>query len=291
MQPVAVSAVPKDFVEHKNIVLSQSAQAGVALSESLQSEKNMPVPTKDGRILYTYGVGLPTAVCAPFRVCTIELQPGEKMTGEPKIGDDVRWLVEPGTSGTGDAATPLLLIKPRQDGLDTNMVVTTDRRTYYVRLISKTTDYIARMAFNYPDDEKIKWDAYLQKQKQEEAEERAASRVDGIAPGGMDSLFFDYEIKGSDHDPSIRPIRVLDDGVKTYIVMSALAEHRELPTLVIHGVDGNEMVNYRVKGDTYIVDRLFDRAALLLGVGKHQEKVEITRQKPVSGAVAVAGGH
>ena len=291
LQPVAVSAVPKDFVEHKNIVLSQSAQAGVALSESLQTEKNMPVPTKDGRILYTFGVGLPTAVCAPFRVCTIELQPGEKLTGEPKIGDDVRWIVEPGTSGTGEAATPLLLIKPRQDGLDTNMVVTTDRRTYYVRLISKTTDYIARMAFNYPDDEKIKWDAYLQKQKQEEAEERAASRVDGIAPGGMDSLFFDYEIKGSDHDPSIRPIRVLDDGVKTYIVMSALAEHRELPTLVIHGVDGNEMVNYRVKGDTYIVDRLFDRAALLLGVGKHQEKVEITRQKPISGAVAVAGGH
>ena len=291
VQPVTVSAVPKDFIEHKSIVLTQSAQAGVALSESLQLEKNMPVPTKDGRILYTYGVGLPTAVCAPFRVCTIELQPGEKLTGEPKIGDDVRWLVEPGTSGTGDAATPLLLIKPRQDGLDTNMVVTTDRRTYYVRLVSKTTDYIARMAFNYPDDEKIKWDAYLQKQKQEEAQERAASRVDGMAPGGMDSLFFDYQIKGSDHDPSIRPIRVLDDGVKTYIVMSPLAEHRELPTLVIHGVDGNEMVNYRVKGDTYIVDRLFDRAALLLGVGKHQEKVEITRQEPISGAVAVAGGH
>jgi type IV secretion system protein VirB9 len=93
VQPAAVSAVPKDFVEHKNILLSQSAQAGVALSESLQSEKNMPVPTKDGRILYTYGVGLPTAVCAPFRVCTIELQPGEKLTGEPRIGDDVRWLV------------------------------------------------------------------------------------------------------------------------------------------------------------------------------------------------------
>jgi type IV secretion system protein TrbG len=290
VQPAAVSAVPKDFVEHKNILLSQSAQAGVALSESLQSEKNMPVPTKDGRILYTYGVGLPTAVCAPFRVCTIELQPGEKLTGEPRIGDDVRWLVEPGTSGTGDAATSLLLIKPRQDGLDTNMVVTTDRRTYYVRLISKTTDYIARMAFNYPDDEKIKWDAYLQKQKQEEAQDRAGSRVDGIAPGGMDSLFFDYQVKGSDHDPSIRPIRVLDDGVKTYIVMTAQAEHRELPTLVIHGVDGNEMVNYRVKGDTYIVDRLFDRGALLLGVGKHQEKVEITRHKPISGAVAVGGG-
>jgi hypothetical protein len=53
-----VSAVPKDFVEHKTIVLSQTAQAGLALSESLQAEKNLPVPTKDGRILYTYGVGL-----------------------------------------------------------------------------------------------------------------------------------------------------------------------------------------------------------------------------------------
>lgn len=288
-QQEAANTAPKDFVEHKNIILSQSAQAGVALSESLQSEKNMPVPSKDGKILYTYGLGLPTAVCAPFRVCTIELEPGEKLTGEPKIGDDVRWLIEPATAGSGDAATPLLLIKPRQDGLDTNMVVTTDRRTYYVRLISKSTDYIARMAFNYPDDEKIKWEAYLQKQKEEQARERAASRVDGIAPGGMDSLYFDYQVKGSDKDPSIIPIRVLDDGVKTYIVMSPLAAHRELPTLVVRSVGGDEMVNYRVKGDTFIVDRLFDRAALLLGVGKHQEKVEISRQKPVSGAVA--GGH
>ena len=98
----------------------------------------------------------------------------------------------------------------------------------------------------------------------------------------MDSLFFDYEIKSSDHDPSIRPVRVLDDGVKTYIVMSALAEHRELPTLVIHGVDGNEMVNYRVKGDTYIVDRLFDRAALLLGVSANIRRKSRLRGKSLS---------
>jgi type IV secretion system protein TrbG len=169
------------------------------------------------------------------------------------------------------------------------MVITTNRRTYYVRLISKSTDYIARMAFNYPDDEKIKWHAYLQQQEQQAAAQRAAARIDSVAPGGIDSLYFDYEIKGSDHDPSIRPLRVFDDGVKTYIEMPEAAQHRELPALVIHGVDGNEMVNYRVKSNMYIVDRLFDRAALLLGVGKHQEKVEIKRDKPVSGA-AVAGG-
>ena len=35
------------------------------------------------------------------------------------------------------------------------------------------------------------------------------------------------------------------------------------------GPDGKaEMVNYRVKGDLYIVDRLFERGALLLGGGE-----------------------
>jgi type IV secretory pathway VirB9-like protein len=47
------------------------------------------------------------------------------------------------------------------------------------------------------------------------------------------------------------------------------------------------MVNYRVKDNIYIVDRLFDRAALLLGVGKHQTKVEIVREQGVKTATTV----
>jgi type IV secretory pathway VirB9-like protein len=37
-------------------------------------------------------------------------------------------------------------------------------------------------------------------------------------------------------------------------------------------------VNYRVEGDTYVVDRVLDRAALLSGVGGSQQEVEITHQ-------------
>jgi type IV secretory pathway VirB9-like protein len=40
------------------------------------------------------------------------------------------------------------------------------------------------------------------------------------------------------------------------------------------------MTNYRVKEQTYIVDRLFDRANLVLGSGKKTQKVEITRGQP-----------
>jgi type IV secretion system protein VirB9 len=75
----------------------------------------------------------------------------------------------------------------------------------------------------------------------------------------------------------------MDDGAKTYIQMPIETIHRELPVLVVKGPNGSEMVNYRVKDNTYIVDRLFDRAALLLGSGKHQVKVELIRQAVVGG--------
>src|SRR5258708_4100620 len=78
----------------------------------------------------------------------------------------------------------------------------------------------------------------LEKRRHKEEQERAASRDDGIARGGMDSLYFDYQIKGSDHDPSIRPLRVMDDGVKTYFVMGPFAEHRKLPTLLFMAAGG-----------------------------------------------------
>ena len=37
------------------------------------------------------------------------------------------------------------------------------------------------------------------------------------------------------------------------------------------------MTNYRVKQQTYIVDRLFERARMVLGSGKKAQKVEISR--------------
>jgi len=60
------------------------------VSERWRAEKNSPAAGSDGRVLYSFGAGLPTVVCAPLRVCMIELQAGEKIIGEPQIGDSVR---------------------------------------------------------------------------------------------------------------------------------------------------------------------------------------------------------
>jgi type IV secretion system protein VirB9 len=286
-QPLAVAGatddeVPASFVPRTDVSLTPTASDAVALAKKLVNERNTPAPSSDGRVVYTYGVGLPTVVCAPLRVCSLELQAGEKIAGEPQIGDTVRWEVTPATAGTDDNMVPILVIKPKMSGLDTTMIVTTDKRTYYVRLMSKPEEFIARTSFTYSDDEHVQWKVFLAEQDKQREEHRAATRIAPTATGAIDKLYFGYEIKAGKGAAGIRPDRVMDDGEKTYIQMPETALHRELPALVIQGPTGNEMVNYRVKDRTYVVDRLFDRAALLMGSGKRQEIVRLVRQQPIS---------
>jgi type IV secretion system protein TrbG len=269
------AAVPKDYRPKSDVPLTATAREAVRVSESWQGEKNAPSPGPDGRVMYSYGAGLPTVVCAPLRVCMIELQSGEKIVGEPHIGDSVRWIISPAIYGAGDQATPVIVLKPQTPGLDTNLLITTDRRAYYLRLISKPEDYVARVAFAYPDDDTRKWREQISAQQTAAKQEKHASEVPP-AMIAVEQMNFNYTVRGGDEH--IRPVRVFDDGAKTYIQMPPDLQHREAPVLLVVGNDGKgEMTNYRVKDQTYIVDRLFDRANLVLGVGKKAQKVEISR--------------
>jgi type IV secretion system protein TrbG len=272
------SAVPQGYHAVTDVTLSSTAQQAVQFSAAWRSQQNGATPGPDGRVLFAFGAGLPTVVCAPLRVCLIELQPGEKLVGEPQIGDSVRWNVAPAMYGKGDESTAVLVFKPQMPGLDTNLFITTDRRAYYVRLVSKADDYVSRVAFEYNDDDGgKKWKDHFAEQKRAEL---AATRDPRQAQPGflvaVEHLRFDYQIKGGDEN--LRPRRVFDDGSKTYIQMSTNVASREAPVLVVLGPEGKgEVVNYRMKDQTYIVDRLFERAQLVLGSGKKAQKVEISR--------------
>ena len=256
----------------KDVPLPKSAEGALALGNTWMTEKYDPAPGKDGRVLYTFGAGLPTIVCAPLRVCVLELEPGEKMVGEPHIGDSVRWVITPAAAGKPESQ--MIVIKPKQAGLDTNLLVPTDRRAYYVRLISKPDEYLARVAFAYPDEENAKWQQHFRQEEEQRRKQQAESST--LTPvESIENLYFDYRISGGDE--YLRPVRVVDDGRKTFVQMPAGATVREAPVLVVVGSNGPEMVNYRVKGDMYIVDRLFERGALILGVGKKQRRADIVR--------------
>jgi type IV secretion system protein TrbG len=271
---VSNSDVPRDY-KVKEITLSPTAHSALSAGKPWMTNRNAATFGADGRVLYTFGSGLPEVICAPLRVCVIELQAGEKIQGAPQVGDAVRWNITPATMGEGAGLTELIVIKPVQTGLDTNLVVPTSRRMYYLRLVSKPTDYIARVAFTYPEDAQLAWQKHNIAQQQRD-QRLEATRVVEMAPNAIDTLYFDYVLDGNDDE--LKPARVFDDGQKTYIQMSARTQFRELPVLMMVGPEGKpEIINYRVQGTMYVVDRLFDRGALLLGVGKHQRKVTITR--------------
>lgn len=260
-------------VKEKEVELPPAAQAALSVTEPWKQDVQVPAAGPDGRVVYTFGAGLATVVCAPLRICVVELQPGEQVVGEPHIGDAIRWNVSPASAGTGSLATSLVIIKPKEAGLDTNLVVPTNRRSYYIRLVSRQLEYLPLIAFTYPDDDAARWRMAVRAREVERAEEEATH----VSPvESLENLNFNYTVTGGTE--YLRPVRVLDDGKKTYLQMSDATAVREAPVLVVSGLDSAaEMVNYRVKGNMYIVDRLFDRAALLLGTGKKQERVDIVR--------------
>lgn len=272
-QGVAVSSPVKArpvLEDVKPVALNATARSALNQGKAWQDAPNRPIPGADGRVSFTYGNGLPVVVCAPLRLCVIELQPGEKVNKQPQIGDSVRWIVTPDESGTGKNAQTLVVLKPKEAGLDTNLLIATDKRNYYLRIISSTSDYISRVSFEYPEEAKAEWEAYAAK--------RESLAQNEIAPDmskmSIERLHFNYSIEG---DAYFKPIRVIDNGEKTYIQLPPTAKSDEIPVLVILNQEGKEqLVNSRYINGWYEVDRLFDRAALILGVGKEQRKITIT---------------
>jgi type IV secretion system protein VirB9 len=72
-------------------------------------------------------------------------------------------------------------------------------------------------------------------------------------------------------------VRAFDDGAKVYIQFPDSLRQSEAPPLFVVGAGGDsQLVNYRLRGSYYVVDRLFAAAELRLG-DQPQKVVRITR--------------
>jgi type IV secretion system protein VirB9 len=215
--------------------------------------------------IYPYVEGMVFhAYTAPGQVTDIALQPGE-MLGAVASGDTVRWVIGDTSSGAGDTKRTHVLVKPFTAGLVTNLVITTDRRSYHLALTSTARTAMAALSWTYPQDTLIA----LRKA----AEQQAAATP--VATGlVLDNLHFDYALSGD--QPTWRPLRAFDDGRQTFIEFPAsLAVGEAPPLFIVDPKGGAQLVNYRVQGRFYVVDRLFDTAELRLGT-KHQQIVRIS---------------
>ena len=218
---------------------------------------------------------------SPEKVSTIVLQPAEELI-DVSTGDTVRWVIADTISGQGGTRRVHILVKPTLPDIQTNLVVLTDRRTYHLELVSTKQTYMASISWTYPTDSLVA--LHKQNQAAQEAAERVADR--GVR---LDSLNFRYRIEGD--DPPWRPLRAFDDGHKVFIQMPSGISQGEAPPLFVAGSDGRpNLVNYRVRGSYYIVDRMFGAAELRLGENP-QRTVRIIRTdaRPVSQIFSTGG--
>ena len=217
--------------------------------------------------VYPYAEGaLYRLYAAPERVTDIALQPGEAVTSVA-AGDTVRWTVGDTSSGSGEGKRVHILVKPFAPDLATNLVITTDRRVYHLAMESTKATAMAAVSWTYPADALIVLDN----------EQKKVRPAEPVAQGlPLDALNFDYAIDGD--RPAWRPVRAFDDGRQTFIEFPASLPTGEAPPLFVLGSqDKAQLVNYRVRGRYYIVDRLFDAAELRLGE-ETQATVRITRE-------------
>nr|WP_232528652.1 P-type conjugative transfer protein TrbG [Stenotrophomonas acidaminiphila] len=267
---------PVQMVSPDRVRLDAKETHGVQLADSWKRNPDKPRIGADGSVKYLFGATLPTLVCTPLQVCSIELQQGE-VVNDVHAGDLARWKITPAVRGAGDTATTIIIVKPTDAGLVTNLLVTTDRRTYSIKLASTQSDWIPVLSFDYPEDVNRAWAQYRERIAQRQ---NATTLQTGENVGNLD---FGFKMGGD--NPSWRPQRIYSDGSKTYIQFpSADFAGSEAPALVEIGEGGGmfsrapqQLVNYRVIGDRYVVDKVLERAALVSGVGKHQVKVTITR--------------
>lgn len=206
--------------------------------------------------------GVYPVVAMPGRITDIVLEPGEALveTGAIAAGDTARWMIGDTTSGTGAQRRVHVLVKPTEPDLATNLLINTDRRTYYLELRGSSRTWQAQVFWTYPASAPVLVDA------PPVAPELDLSRVNRR-----------YRIEG-DH-PIWRPAAVFDDGYRAYVEFGPGVVLDDLPLLYRLGVDGktSEVINYHIEGRRIVVERLFDRAELRLGIKRQAQRVRLVR--------------
>jgi len=255
--------------EKEAIAIVQKWQMGAATGIK-------PVAGAEGSVRFIYGAQQINIVCAVLQVCDVELQPGEQVNN--LNAGDPRFTIEPAVSGVGATEVQHLILKPLDVGLQTTLAVTTNRRTYHLNLRSHRTEFMPWVSFIYPEEALAKWDVIRSREIKGRQEQTIPQTREYLG-----DLHFRYDLTGS---APWKPVRVYNDGVKTVIQMPAAMAQTEAPTLLVVRKDGGlfsddetVMVNYRVQDDRYIVDTVFDKAILIAGVGRGQDRVTITREK------------
>lgn len=269
---------------------------------------------KAGLVTFAYGSGIPTVVCALLELTDLTFEKGESILSV-QLGDSVRWNIESAISGSANDSVEHLIVKPLEAGLKTSMLITTDRRTYHIRLKSTEADFMPAVVFSYPNSLKLPSkkhygdDSYLQYTSNYDSNEdhndysetnsslknyssvqnvsyegnsRPALNVAATYNDSTQRRNYNYSVDG---DSKIIPQNVYDDGKRTFIVMNNPINSSYLPVLqeissesfLFFGEDKTNTINFTYFDNTFVVDGIYSHLRLISKKGEEKQSADVVR--------------
>ena len=269
---------------------------------------------KAGLVTFAYGSGIPTVVCALLELTDLAFEKGESILSV-QLGDSVRWNIESAISGSANDSVEHLIVKPLEAGLKTSMLITTDRRTYHIRLKSTEADFMPAVVFSYPNSLKLPSkkhygdDSYLQYTSNYDSNEdhndysetnsslknyssvqnvsyegnsRPALNVAATYNDRTQRRNYNYSVDG---DSKIIPQNVYDDGKRTFIVMNNPINSTYLPVLqeissesfLFFGEDKTNTINFTYFDNTFVVDGIYSHLRLISKNGEEKQSADVVR--------------
>lgn len=239
----AVKTGESDTKPHKAVVLSKAPPAYDAGQFCDSSDARY----KTGKVFPYNPANIYKIYCQPGYITDLELHPGDRIT-YAGAGDTMRWIIDQAVAN----GAPHLYVKPVEEGTETNLVINTDRHSYQIVLASGDW-HLPMASWSYKVEAAMEASQHREKAKlQAEKEKKTLLRW---------KKNLRYEVKVEEGKmPEWAPQKVYDDGVKTYLHFSGLS--KTLPVLFIADGKTFKPANYRVVGNHFVMDGIFERAAL-----------------------------
>lgn len=211
----------------------------------------------------------------PEIVTDIELADDERID-TVVVGNSTQWIIEQDTQGRH------VFVKPTVPGLFTSATIITTKRTYQLLLKSFADDdkFFQRVTWNdnrltmlrnkAVEDARLAAEEKAAIAKEDEAQKLDDQKTVWNIGTPIESINFNYDISGT---ADFKPVQVFDDGRFTWLKFNTPVQ--ELPALFAPGVDDKlEVVNYVVKENMFMVQKVMPNAILKLG----KNEVKITNK-------------
>ncbi|MFC5550211.1 TrbG/VirB9 family P-type conjugative transfer protein [Massilia aerilata] len=252
MIPVLAIAAPA----HKTVA--------VAVTEDVSAQP-IPAPKENRIVRYTYSPDVIFRILAlPNLTTHLELGEDEGVKETPAIGDQAQWIVTGGPRN--------LFIKPLRFDLETSLTIVTNKRTYQFQLIagrSTSAQVFQKVSFFYPDRE---MEVKLRKETEVAAVEAEQNRLSAqVVTTNVDpaSLDFGFKIEG---EAPFKPTTAYSNGKFTFLIMPNTQDSPAI--FLLDGDNKPSLINYQVKGNMIVVERVATKLLLKLG----NTEVRITKR-------------